>query len=99
MVGDTPAEIVDAMLMMRAWDGYPEAHLQVYGKSPALQEWGGWDGTGELRRLHFPVGGRRFPADPRVVITTDNGRRAKPELCSGTSRNGRPAGGSDPLRH
>jgi hypothetical protein len=41
-------------------DGYPEAHLQVYGRSPALQEWRSWDGTGELRRLHFPVGGRRF---------------------------------------
>lgn len=41
-------------------DGYPEAHLQVYGTSRALKEWRGWGGAGELKRLHFPVGGRRF---------------------------------------
>lgn len=41
-------------------DGYPEAHLQVYGNSPALRTWRGWSGNGELRKLHFPVGGRRF---------------------------------------
>ena len=40
--------------------GYPEAHLQVYGQSPALDTWEGSSGRRELERLHFPVGGRRY---------------------------------------
>jgi hypothetical protein len=40
--------------------GYPEAHLQVYGKSAALASWSGQPKTRELSRLHLPAGGRRF---------------------------------------
>jgi hypothetical protein len=40
--------------------GYPEAHLQVYGKSAALASWAGEPKTRELARLHLPAGGRRF---------------------------------------
>ena len=41
-------------------DGYPEAHLQVFGESRALTMWGGRAQSRGLERLHFPVGGRRF---------------------------------------
>jgi hypothetical protein len=41
-------------------DGYPEAHLQVFGQSAALEAWGGRISSRGLDRLHFPVGGRRF---------------------------------------
>lgn len=47
--------------------GYPEAHLQVYGQSPALTAWGSpkdW----QLERLHFPVGGRRFRPSLEDVV-------------------------------
>jgi hypothetical protein len=40
--------------------GYPEAHIQIYGASDALDQWRGWDGSRGLHRLHFPAGGRRF---------------------------------------
>jgi hypothetical protein len=40
--------------------GYPEAHVQVVGESPALARWPGQPTTRELSRLHLPVGGRRF---------------------------------------
>jgi hypothetical protein len=40
--------------------GYPEAHLQVIGKSDALATWPGQPNTRELGRLHLPVGGRRY---------------------------------------
>jgi len=39
---------------------YPEAHLQVFGDSLALAEWGGRAQDRGLHRLHFPVGGRRY---------------------------------------
>lgn len=39
---------------------YPEAHLQVFGDSEALAEWGGLVQSRGLERLHFPVGGRRY---------------------------------------
>jgi hypothetical protein len=39
--------------------GYPEAHLQVHGKSTALAAWSGKPRR-ELDRLHFPTGGRRY---------------------------------------
>jgi hypothetical protein len=47
--------------------GYPEAHLQIYGKSPALAEWSGKPRR-ELERLHFPVGGRRYRPTLEDVI-------------------------------
>jgi hypothetical protein len=48
--------------------GYPEAHLQVNGVSPALASWPGKTNTRELGRLHFPVGGRRFRPTVEDVI-------------------------------
>ncbi len=39
---------------------YPEAHLQVFGDSPALAAWAGRAQDRGLHRLHFPVGGRRY---------------------------------------
>lgn len=48
--------------------GYPEAHLQVNGVSPALAAWPGKTTTRELGRLHFPVGGRRFRPTIEDVI-------------------------------
>jgi hypothetical protein len=48
--------------------GYPEAHIQVHGKSSALASWSGLPQTRELGRLHLPVGGRRFrPAIEDVI--------------------------------
>ncbi len=48
--------------------GYPEAHLQVLGESPALAAWGGRFHKKELGRLHLPVGGRRYrPALEDVI--------------------------------
>jgi hypothetical protein len=41
-------------------DGYPEAHIQVYGESAALKKWGGRLLDRGLDRLHFPAGHRRF---------------------------------------
>jgi hypothetical protein len=41
-------------------DGYPEAHIQVYGQSPVLDAWGGPLLERGLHRLHFPAGHRRF---------------------------------------
>lgn len=41
-------------------DGYPEAHIQVYGRSPVLEAWGGPLLERGLHRLHFPAGHRRF---------------------------------------
>ncbi|WP_055480931.1 hypothetical protein [Sphaerimonospora mesophila] len=41
-------------------DGYPEAHIQVYGESPVLRMWGGELLDRGLHRLHFPSGHRRF---------------------------------------
>jgi hypothetical protein len=38
---------------MRDKEGYPEAHLQIYGRSTALAEWSGKPRR-ELDRLHFP---------------------------------------------
>ncbi|MDT3398748.1 hypothetical protein RKE29_19210 [Streptomyces sp. B1866] len=38
-------------------DGYPEAHLQVYGQSETLEA---LRQGRALAKLHFPVGGRRF---------------------------------------
>lgn len=40
--------------------GYPEAHVQVYGTSPALAAWGEHHTDRGLQRLHFPAGHRRF---------------------------------------
>jgi hypothetical protein len=40
--------------------GYPEAHLQVYGESVALSNWRGAPRTRDLKRIHFPAGGRRY---------------------------------------
>ncbi len=40
--------------------GYPEAHLQVYGQSTALNNWRGTLRTRELAKLDFPAGGRRY---------------------------------------
>jgi len=45
----------------RGKQGYPEAHLQVYGDSTALANWeNGPSPKRGLDRLHFPVGGRRY---------------------------------------
>lgn len=41
-------------------DGYPEAHIQVYGDSAVLRKWGGRLLDRGLDRLHFPAGHRRF---------------------------------------
>lgn len=41
-------------------DDYPEAHIQVYGRSEAIEYWGGDIAEGGLHRLHFPAGHRRF---------------------------------------
>lgn len=41
-------------------DGYPEAHLQIDGESPALSNWDSRRRSRGLAKLHFPVGGRRF---------------------------------------
>ncbi|TQS18076.1 hypothetical protein FLX08_25840 [Microbispora hainanensis] len=41
-------------------DGYPEAHIQVYGASSVLEKWGGNLLERGLHRLHFPAGHRRF---------------------------------------
>ncbi|MFC0865012.1 hypothetical protein ACFHYQ_22215 [Sphaerimonospora cavernae] len=41
-------------------DGYPEAHIQVYGDSPVLRMRGGDLLERGLQRLHFPAGHRRF---------------------------------------
>jgi len=41
-------------------DDYPEAHIQVYGDSAAINHWGGELKEGGLHRLHFPAGHRRF---------------------------------------
>lgn len=49
-------------------EGYPEAHLQVYGTSKALAAWSGTPQTRELERLHIPVGGRRFRPTIEDVI-------------------------------
>lgn len=47
--------------------GYPEAHLQIYGESAALAMWTG-EPRRELDRLHFPTGGRRYrPALEDVI--------------------------------
>jgi hypothetical protein len=52
----------------RGKDGYPEAHVQVYGDSAALVGWGGQSQPRQLDRLHLPVGGRRFrPALEDVI--------------------------------
>jgi hypothetical protein len=40
--------------------GYPEAHLQINGESPALAAMTGRLAGRPLIRLHFPVGGRRY---------------------------------------
>ncbi|RIQ19539.1 hypothetical protein [Jiangella rhizosphaerae] len=40
--------------------GYPAAHLQVQGTCPALGLLPGRRSAGELAKLHFPVGGRRY---------------------------------------
>lgn len=67
-------------------DGYPEAHVQVYGRSLALERWRLADGRG-LEKLHFPTGGRRFrptledvvdflAAERLVPPLTDAGRHA-----------------------
>lgn len=50
--------------------GYPEAHLQIEGESPALAAWRMTDGSQgrALCDLHFPVGGRRYrPALEDVI--------------------------------
>ncbi|WP_189237984.1 hypothetical protein [Planomonospora parontospora] len=41
-------------------DGYPEAHVQVYGESSALATWGDRFTDRGLHRLHLPAGHRRF---------------------------------------
>jgi hypothetical protein len=41
-------------------DGYPDAHIQVYGDSLVLKRWGGELLQRGLHRLHFPAGHRRF---------------------------------------
>ncbi len=42
-------------------DKYTSAHVQVYGKSPALDLLNGkGDEKRPLEKLHFPVGGKRF---------------------------------------
>jgi hypothetical protein len=47
--------------------GYPEAHLQVHGDSPALASWKSQQKK-PLAKLHFPVGGRRYrPALEDVI--------------------------------
>jgi len=48
--------------------GYPEAHLQVYGESSALNSWAGIPSTRQLDRLHFPVGGRRYRPSLEDVV-------------------------------
>jgi hypothetical protein len=48
--------------------GYPEAHVQVFGKSAALAELGGRAQDRGLERLHFPVGGRRYRTTLEDVI-------------------------------
>ena len=46
--------------------GYPDAHLQVYGESAALEAWTSREQA--LHKLHFPVGGRRYrPALEDVI--------------------------------
>jgi hypothetical protein len=39
---------------------YPEAHLQVFGNSPSLEQVSTQAQERGLHRLHFPVGGRRY---------------------------------------
>ena len=54
----------------RSKHGYPEAHLQVGGHSPALAAWRLTGGAKDkpLHDLHFPVGGRRYrPALEDVI--------------------------------
>jgi hypothetical protein len=46
--------------------GYPDAHLQVYGESAALDAW--QPGQRGLHKLHFPVGGRRYRPTLEDVI-------------------------------
>lgn len=46
-------------------DDYPEAHIQVYGDSEAMQV---LDPSRPLHKLHFPVGGRRFRPSVEDVI-------------------------------
>jgi hypothetical protein len=41
-------------------EGYPAAHVQIEGHSAALGELPGDRDAGDLGRLHFPVGGRRY---------------------------------------
>jgi len=47
---------------------YPEAHVQVFGDSQALANWGGRVQERGLERLHFPVGGRRYRPTLEDVI-------------------------------
>ncbi|MGH9280666.1 MAG: hypothetical protein ACRD12_21560 [Acidimicrobiales bacterium] len=41
-------------------DGYPEAHLHVYGDTDAIDRCSRSPTSKRLGDLHFPVGGRRF---------------------------------------
>ncbi len=50
-------------------NGYPEAHLQIHGFSPALDVLRGRGASVKaLDKLHFPVGGRRFRPSLEDVI-------------------------------
>lgn len=61
-------------------DGYPDAHVQVYGESKALRAWRGPARDRPLAKLHFPVGGKRFRPILEDVIEFLVAERLVPEL-------------------
>ncbi len=63
-------------------DGYPEAHVQVHGDSPALNAWPAAQGR-PLSKLHFPVGGRRYRPILEDVIEFLAAEKLVPALAPG----------------
>jgi hypothetical protein len=66
-------------------DGYPEAHVQVYGASPALTAWRGDVADKPLSKFHIPVGGRRYRPILEDVIEFLAVERLVPELPPGAA--------------
>lgn len=65
--GDEDGETLCRFDYERDKQGYPEAHLQIYGESAALAAWSG-NPRRQLDRLHLPTGGRRYrPALEDVI--------------------------------
>jgi hypothetical protein len=65
--------------------GYPEAHVQVYGTSPALQAWTGEVKDKPLNKFHIPVGGRRYRPILEDVIDFLAVEGLIPELPNGAA--------------